>query len=990
MGTPSSSGNDIKVELDGVARSNNCILLNTAPDSLTSAISMQDGVSTPSCILGFKSDTGVDRHENGSAVSDKTPGATTRETPSKQRPHYTPRLHHIEATASQIVDVIASSDCDNGIMSNEDKEHSWLVEMLRGLLHDGTDSTSQSSSGMSTLNEKQIKVRRASARNHCQQLVDCLMELLLQTEEAMQQSRDDLKGQSNLKKNFRGDRSFSEQIVAIFVTLSAFCEAHPPYVIKHLLTLLPYLKGDNQLSNKQEARVCLKLVQMLSLGFLCKLPSSTSLEVAPLKPNKRKRVVDDDATITQAQKELGSALQCAAWVSQAGDIAQDLTRISLKYGAANIIEAAIACLAQLCQYITHDPLPILSLAQKCFSTISTVASDINHHHISVIASKNGPSPQSSPESSVFSLPGSSGRYTNVSSAQLARLQRCIVVLGYICEQTSQCPILNNLPSAEAPSLTDRGTFAGHLLPYTSHEEDLRVAACSLVDSRCPDTKKCTEYHPCNVSPYALARCNNGVRHEILKDFPAWSLNGACFVCILFLLHIDSEVVHSRAVQALCSVFVGSPKLMIYAESMGLVAHILQQPTINNGDNVNDSGYGDVVHEKLLLALQHVMEMEEKRLNQHAALDKMRRSGTACLVDSAVIKGEAEHSADASITGSILQHHLPLLLQFLSHSHPRLRCACLDLLGILLSHGMVHPLDVIAWLIGLQGDPEEGIRKSALHLLQIEDERHASFFDNRLLDGMEMAFTLQRLRAPGEPVVSQWLVDESGADDEGNLASESPGTMSKGKYVSIFAPLYNCCIRPSRKRRTDYVVGLLRRCDIAIHNQSVLYHDHIERVAQSVSTPTTRSPSRISRSAKGRRKIAKKNGKSVYTCFITSQVHNVEALREEQARVRRHTKTTSSPPVDVAMSSDLPESQHVQIDSCGQQSLKNKLTSAESTDLRKKKRIDLMARLPEGLGNATVASQYLPPPRKLTPKLLLNRVALSTLLMRKPQKLNYLI
>ena len=32
--------------------------------------------------------------------------------------------------------------------------------------------------------------------------------------------------------------------------------------------------------------------------------------------------------------------------------------------------------------------------------------------------------------------------------------------------------------------------------------------------------------------------------------------------------------------------------------------------------------------------------------------------------------------------------------------------------------MVHPLDVIAWLIGLQGDPEESIRKSALHLLQV--------------------------------------------------------------------------------------------------------------------------------------------------------------------------------------------------------------------------------------------------------------------------------
>jgi hypothetical protein len=56
-------------------------------------------------------------------------------------------------------------------------------------------------------------------------------------------------------------------------------------------------------------------------------------------------------------------------------VAADLTSIALKFSGPNIT-AAISCLAHLAAYITHSPLALLRLADKCFSAIATVAKSV--------------------------------------------------------------------------------------------------------------------------------------------------------------------------------------------------------------------------------------------------------------------------------------------------------------------------------------------------------------------------------------------------------------------------------------------------------------------------------------------------------------------------------------------------------------------------------------------------------------------------------------
>jgi hypothetical protein len=123
---------------------------------------------------------------------------------------------------------------------------------------------------------------------------------------------------------------------------------------------------------------------------------------------------------------------------------------------------------------------------------------------------------------------------------------------------------------------------------------------------------------------------------------------------------------------------------------------------------------------------------------------------------------------------------------------------------MLRQGMICPLDVISQFVALQGDPEPIIRKEALKLLQTEDEKHPNFLDNRIVEGIELAYVFQmKILNTTKPV------EETTSDNIGlNIGDNSD--VSASSISSIFTSLYMSCIQSNRKRRNDFILGLLRR------------------------------------------------------------------------------------------------------------------------------------------------------------------------------------
>ena len=104
--------------------------------------------------------------------------------------------------------------------------------------------------------QKQAKAKRNESMQQCEKIVDSLIEILLKTEEK----------EPNLMKIIEGKRSVSENIVAVIKTFAMFCEAHPPFALKHISTLLPYLKVCTALTLYHRSRI--KWFPFLVIWFL--------------------------------------------------------------------------------------------------------------------------------------------------------------------------------------------------------------------------------------------------------------------------------------------------------------------------------------------------------------------------------------------------------------------------------------------------------------------------------------------------------------------------------------------------------------------------------------------------------------------------------------------------------------------------------------------------------------------------------------------------
>eukprot|EP00980_Cylindrotheca_fusiformis_P014094 scaffold3702_cov126-Cylindrotheca_fusiformis.AAC.6 len=156
----------------------------------------------------------------------------TRETRSTERRTRRKRLQiRSEIAAEQMVEVVKAANTG---------EH--LTALFRELLYSARDAgTSRKTT--------QRKKQKLIAQDHCSMLVDALLELLLSFEE----HRSDVKNPG-------------KQLVAIMRCIKVFTDVSVDSVVKHLDTLLPYMKADNGLDGQDEEVV----VSSLS-DILCKM-----------------------------------------------------------------------------------------------------------------------------------------------------------------------------------------------------------------------------------------------------------------------------------------------------------------------------------------------------------------------------------------------------------------------------------------------------------------------------------------------------------------------------------------------------------------------------------------------------------------------------------------------------------------------------------------------------------------------------------------------
>ena len=610
---------------------------------------------------------------------------------------------------------------------------STLTSLLHEALHGRKDGDEESAATVK---------RREQSAAHCAELVRALMEIVLKLEE----------GDGNLQCLYGKRRSREAQLVGTIATISVFCTAHPPLLMPHMSALLPYLKPHAALNAVQHSDVTLTVCRMLA----------------------------SVAVITDTQNAINHSVPIS-------ELNADLTSIALN-GNYNNVDAAVRCLAAVAAYVTSDVRPFVQLASKCFTAVQRAAISLPDR---TVAANNGKIA------------------IDVSAQVCARVHRYLIVLGAACEHSTLCSLeLNELvrrssigaglnkaglaqlnsPTSVTSAVDVPVTGPPALSRHSSHGSLHSVGSLGQMESGPAST------HRDRCAIEEAAACTDVTAISALG--PA-TLNGCTHAAAVFALTLPDDSCEVRAVQALCRVYIGCPKLVTLSQSNGLLARLLSDT------------YSPLLHQKLLGSLNHMMLAEERRLEGSHTLSEMRSAGVS--VGDTVLATASERDSDVSVTAAAVLANLKRLTDFLYSSDSELRRETLELLATLLRQGMLCPLDVIAHLVALQADPEERIRNCSLRLLQTQDDKYGTFVDNRLLDGLEAAFSLAC--RTNKPNISPFPARRMEIYKE-------DGSVREVLSTSVFSALYKTMIQPSKTRRLTVVLGTLKRIHVLMQAMNV--------------------------------------------------------------------------------------------------------------------------------------------------------------------------
>ena len=195
--------------------------------------------------------------------------------------------------------------------------------------------------------------------------------------------------------------------VNIIQTIALFSEAHPPFVTRHLTILLPYLKGDISYSKEENSTLKLNIINILSYA---------------------------------------AVLDNSSYRHVYNDVGRDLTEIVMKENLI-ITKAAINCLTLIAENITLNARILYNLAKTCFHSIKSALQyfkqfNITTSNTTTTTNNNNNNNQGNSSNNNTSV---GSNIISIISSHSSRLQRCLIIYGYICEYVRKCPnALENL------------------------------------------------------------------------------------------------------------------------------------------------------------------------------------------------------------------------------------------------------------------------------------------------------------------------------------------------------------------------------------------------------------------------------------------------------------------------------------------------------------------------------------------------------------------
>jgi cohesin loading factor subunit SCC2 len=151
-----------------------------------------------------------------------------------------------------------------------------------------------------------------------------------------------------------------------------------------------------------------------------------------------------------------------------------------------------------------------------------------------------------------------------------------------------------------------------------------------------------------------------------------------------------------------------------------------------------------IKERVLKALSEVLVNDERKnlntLPPAAAEASTTAPGSTTFSDTA--DDSVSKSSETGLSGGLMQLYLPKLLALTHDNSNIVRREAVQLIGVILRQGLVHPIECVPHLVALEADRDADVCNRVVRVLNYLDEKHHALLNLRSVDGVVLSYRFQ--------------------------------------------------------------------------------------------------------------------------------------------------------------------------------------------------------------------------------------------------------
>ncbi|GAB6029016.1 hypothetical protein CHUAL_004804 [Chamberlinius hualienensis] len=254
-----------------------------------------------------------------------------------------------------------------------------------------------------------------------------------------------------------------------------------------------------------------------------------------------------------------------------------------------------------------------------------------------------------------------------------------------------------------------------------------------------------------------------------------SIKERLFECLMYFVRHPDENVKSMALTSLGSLCIRHYELMLGKEVKSLYNEMLTK----------DDAVVTLKCQVLKNIQTYLQEEEIRMIKQDSEWAKRSK------------KEDLKEMGDVTsgMASTIIQIYLKQILESYMHHQSNVRMAVIDVIQLILSQGLVHPVQIVPYLICMSTDSEQSIRVKSDNQLKEIEKKYPGFIQMKSIAGVKMSYRLQKI---------------AGQDSGLTRGYRLPTTQGES-IVGLNSHLY-AVVRSSRQHRRAFILSLLKQFD----------------------------------------------------------------------------------------------------------------------------------------------------------------------------------